>query len=132
MQKVIKQKQARKTPAPPIMSMSDLAQLGGGKVAYIKVMSTDEVREMFPAIEELPTGVDLFALHAADGTPLALTDSHQAAVGHAMGDELEIANLALDLTFSDKNTTFNFARTRARQAYRLITERKGAVPPPVE
>ena len=93
MQKVIKQKKARKTPAPPIMSMSDLAQLGGGKVAYIKVMSTDEVREMFPAIEELPTGVDLFALHAADGTPLALTDSHQAAVGHAMGDELEIASV---------------------------------------
>ena len=31
------------------------------------------------------------ALHAADGTPLALTDSRQAAVGHAMGDELEVA-----------------------------------------
>ena len=29
----------------------------------------------------------------ADGTPLALTDSRQAALGHAMGDELEIASL---------------------------------------
>ena len=38
-------------------------------------------------------GFNLFALHAADGTPLALTDSRQAAVGHAMGDELEIASL---------------------------------------
>jgi hypothetical protein len=80
-------------PVPPIMSMSELAKLGGGKVAYIKIMTTDEAKEMFPAIEGLPQGINLFALHAADGTPLALTDSHQAAVGHAMGDELEIASL---------------------------------------
>ena len=76
---------------PPIMSMSDLAKLGGGKVAYIRVMTPDEAKAMFPAIEGLPAGINLFALHAADGTPIALTDSRQAAVGHAMGDELEIA-----------------------------------------
>ena len=28
-----------------------------------------------------------------DGTPIALTDSHQAAVGHAMGDDLVIASV---------------------------------------
>ncbi len=80
-------------PVPPVMSMSDLAKLGGGKVAYIKILTSEEAKEMFPAIEGLPQGINLFALHAADGTPLALTDSHQAAVGHAMGDELEIASL---------------------------------------
>jgi hypothetical protein len=78
---------------PPVMSMGDLAKLGGGKVAYIRVLTTDEAREMFPTIEGLPAGINLFALHAADGTPLALTDSRQAAVGHAMGDELEIASV---------------------------------------
>ena len=78
---------------PPAMSMGDLQQLGGGKIAYIKVLTTDEAKEMFPAIEGLPSGINLFALHAADGTPLALTDSRQAAVGHAMGDELEIASV---------------------------------------
>ncbi len=31
--------------------------------------------------------------YAADGTPIALTDTRQAAVGHALGDELEIASL---------------------------------------
>jgi hypothetical protein len=77
----------------PIMSMSELAKLGGGKVAYIKMMTSDEAKEMFPAVEGLPAGINLFALHAADGTPLALTDSHQAAVGHALGDELEIASV---------------------------------------
>jgi len=79
------------TPPVPVMSMTELAKLGGGKVAYIKVMSHDEAKQLFPAVEGLPSGIDLYALHAADGTPLVLTDSHQAALGHAMGDELEIA-----------------------------------------
>lgn len=94
MEKTSRNADKRKTlvPVPP-MSMSDLAQLGGGKVAYIKTMTHDEAREMFPAVEGLPQGIDLFALHAADGTPLVLTDSRQAAVGHAMGDELEIASI---------------------------------------
>jgi hypothetical protein len=55
------------------------------------MMTHDEAKELFPAVDGLPTGIDLFSLHAADGTPLVLTDSRQAAVGHAMGDELEIA-----------------------------------------
>ena len=38
-------------------------------------------------------GIGVFTLHAADGTPIALTDSKQAAIGHAMGDKLEIASL---------------------------------------
>jgi hypothetical protein len=75
------------------MSMNELARLGGGKIAYIKVLTSDQAKEMFPAVEGIPAGIDLFALHAADGTPLALTDSRQAALGHAMGDELEIASL---------------------------------------
>jgi hypothetical protein len=76
---------------PPATSMIDLAKLGGGKIAYIRVLTPDEAKAMFPAIEGLPAGINLYALHAADGTPIALTDSRQAAVGHAMGDELEIA-----------------------------------------
>lgn len=82
-----------KLTAPPGISMTELAQLGGGKIAYIRVMSSDQAKEMFPAVDGIPTGIDLFALHAADGTPLALTDSRQAAMGHAMGDELEVASL---------------------------------------
>ena len=72
------------------MSEHELARLGDGKVAYIKTMTADEARKAFPSIEGLPKGINLFALHGADGTPLALTDSRSAALGHAMGDELEI------------------------------------------
>jgi hypothetical protein len=45
------------------------------------------------------------------------------------GDELAIARCDLDLCASYKNTTFNFARHREPAQYRMIVERKGAVPP---
>ena len=48
---------------------------------------------MFPMIEGLPRGINLFSLHAADGTPIALTDTLQAAIGHAEEGELAIAPL---------------------------------------
>ena len=79
--------------AGPILSGLDLAKLGDGKVAYIRMMSSDEAQRMFPTVSGLPDGSNIFALHSADGTPLALTDSRQAAMGHAMGDRLEIASI---------------------------------------
>lgn len=77
----------------PVMSEIDLARLGGGQVAYIKTLSSDEALVMFPAIEGLPLGINLYALHAADGTPIALTDTRQAALTHAMEGELVIASV---------------------------------------
>ncbi|CAA2137160.1 MULTISPECIES: DUF1150 domain-containing protein [Hyphomicrobium] len=77
----------------PVMSELELARLGGGEVAYIKTLTSDEAIEMFPQIEGLPKGIPLFSLHAADGTPIALTDTLQAAIGHAQEDELSIAPL---------------------------------------
>ena len=77
----------------PVMSEIELARLGGGQVAYITTLSSDQALRMFPAIEDLPHGINLFALHAADGTPIALTDTRQAALSHAMDGELEIASV---------------------------------------
>jgi predicted amidohydrolase len=45
-------------------------------------------------------------------------------------DELIVARCDLDLTRSYKETVFNFALHRQPQTYGLITERKGAIPPP--
>ncbi len=75
------------------MTEHELATLGGGVVAYIKTLTSEEASRMFPAIEGLPQGINLFSLHAADGTPLALTDTRQAAIGHAFDDDLEIASV---------------------------------------
>lgn len=78
---------------PPIMSEIEFAHLLGGEVAYIKTLSSDQASKMFPMIEGLPKDINLFSLHAADGTPLALTDTIQAAIGHAVDDELSITPL---------------------------------------
>ena len=85
--------QRKRAPVAPVMSQLELARLGGGQIAYIKVLSSDEAQRLYPSIEGLPGGIDLYALHAADGTPIALTDSRQAAIGHARGDKLEVASV---------------------------------------
>lgn len=75
----------------PLMSEVELARLGGGEVAYIKILTSDDASRMFPMVEGLPRGINLFSLHAADGTPIALTDTLQAAIGHAQEGDLAIA-----------------------------------------
>ena len=91
--KSVRSKSVSKKDVEAVMSQRELAALGGGRVAYIKVLSSDEAKRMFPAVDGVPTGISLYALQAADGTPIALTDTLQAAIGHAMGDELEIASV---------------------------------------
>ena len=51
----------------PIMSEIDLARLGDGVLAYIRTMSSEEAKERFPSVNNLPGGLTLYALHAADG-----------------------------------------------------------------
>ncbi len=77
----------------PVLRAFDLAKMGDGKVAYIRVMTSAEAHKLFPMVDGLPDNSSIFALHSADGTPLALTDSRQAAVGHALGDRLEVASI---------------------------------------
>jgi hypothetical protein len=93
-----KRKSSRSSKAPRpvaagLIHQIDLANLGDGKVAYIKIVSGAEAQATYPGVKGVPEDMELFALHAADGTPLALTDSRQAAMGHALGEDLEIASI---------------------------------------
>jgi predicted amidohydrolase len=47
-----------------------------------------------------------------------------------LGDELCVARCDFDLTRSYKDTTFNFAKHRRPEHYRIIVDRTGALPPP--
>jgi N-carbamoyl-D-amino-acid hydrolase len=47
-----------------------------------------------------------------------------------LGDELCVARCDFDLTRSYKDTTFNFAKHRRPEHYRMIVDRTGALPPP--
>jgi len=76
-----------------IISPEALAGLGGGKVAYVKAVRSEDVKSLFPQAPQLEPGMQLFALHAADGTPIMLTDSREAAVANAWSHELETVSV---------------------------------------
>ena len=75
------------------MSAEALALLGDGKIAYVKPVRSEDVGKLFPEAPELQPGLELFALHGADGTPIMLTDSHDAAVANAWSQELEMVSV---------------------------------------
>ena len=75
------------------MTSEAFAVLGGGKIAYVKPIRSEDVRKLYPAAPELQPGLHLFALHAADGTPIMVTDSREAAIANAMTHELETVSV---------------------------------------
>lgn len=77
----------------PVMSEQAFSILGGGKVAYVKPIRSEDVHSLYPQAPELQPGMKLFALHAADGTPILVTDSREAAVANAMTHELETVSV---------------------------------------
>jgi hypothetical protein len=73
----------------PVITREALASLGGGRIAYVKAVRSEDVKTLFPQAPQIAPGLQLFALHAADGTPIMLTDSREAAVANAWSQELE-------------------------------------------
>jgi hypothetical protein len=73
---------------PVSISTEALAHLGDGEIAYIKTIRSEDVPAMFPQAPEIAPGLKLFSLHAADGTPIMVTDSREAAVANALSNEL--------------------------------------------
>jgi|SRR6476619_8494821 hypothetical protein len=54
----------------------------GARLAYIKAIGLEEARAMglvIPSEIKLPANVKLYALHAADGTTLGITDNWASA-----------------------------------------------------
>ena len=59
----------------PVITQDALAHLGDGRLAYVKPVRSEDVATMFPQAPQIAPGLTLFALHAADGTPIMLTDT---------------------------------------------------------
>ena len=66
-----------------------LAQLGDGRLAYVRAIRSEDVASLFPEAPKIAPGIKLFTLHAADGTPIMLTDTREAALANAWSQELE-------------------------------------------
>ena len=75
------------------ISPEALAQLGDGEIAYVRTVRSEDVPVLFPQAPDIEPGLELFALHAADGTPIMLTDSLEAAVAGAHSNELQTVSL---------------------------------------
>jgi hypothetical protein len=70
-----------------------LATLSGNRLAYIKAMRSEEVGFLSPEAPLLAPGYRVFVLHAADGTPILLADSREAALAGAANHEIETVSL---------------------------------------
>jgi hypothetical protein len=69
------------------------AVLGGGRIAYVKPLRSENAKALFPQVPEMAPGLDLWALLAADGTPIMLADSRDAVVLNAHEQDLETVSL---------------------------------------
>ncbi len=71
-----------------VMPVDAFALLGDGEVAYVRAISSDELGEMFPQAPRLEPGLKIWALLGADGNPILLADSREAAEANALEHEL--------------------------------------------
>jgi hypothetical protein len=76
-----------------VVTPETLAGLGGGRLAYVRPMSSDEIKNLFPNVPPIAPGLDLWALLAADGTPILVSDSREAAMMNARENDLEAVSL---------------------------------------
>jgi len=71
----------------------DLAAIGEGHLAYLRRMSSDDIRARFPSAQSIRPGLKLWALFSADGTPLAVSDDRGSILASATENELMTVSL---------------------------------------
>jgi len=76
-----------------VLSPEAFAVLGGGQIAYVRAIRSEDVPALFPQVPALTPGLRLFSLHAADGTPILITDSREAALANAREHELDTVSV---------------------------------------
>lgn len=76
-----------------VMPEAAFAGLGGGRIAYVRPLKAEEAKNMFPQLPPVAPGLDLWALLAADGTPIMLADTREAVVMNAHENDLEMVSI---------------------------------------
>src|SRR5262245_25029823 len=69
------------------------ATLRESRCAYIKSIRSEQVAFLSAEAPVLAPGYRVFVVHAADGTPILLADSHEAAMAGAANQQIEIVSL---------------------------------------
>ena len=76
-----------------VMTPETFAGLGGGRIAYVRPLKGTEARGLFPSLPQDADGLELWALLAADGSPIMLADSRAALVMNARENDLDAMSL---------------------------------------
>ena len=76
-----------------VMTPENFAGLGGGRIAYIRPLKPVEAKSLFPQMPQVAPDLELWALLAADGTPIMLADSREAVVLNAHENDLEMLSI---------------------------------------
>lgn len=71
------------------LSPKAFAILGENRFAYVKEVRSEDLPFLYPQAPRFVPGLSLFALCAADGTPIAIADSRSAVVANAESHQLE-------------------------------------------
>ena len=75
------------------LTEQEFAHLGDGAIAYVRTIKSEDAQRLFPQAPAIRPGLDLFALLGADGSPIMLTDSKDAAIANAWEHELQTVSL---------------------------------------
>ncbi|MDH3740969.1 MAG: DUF1150 domain-containing protein [Hyphomicrobiales bacterium] len=70
------------------MTREELAALGRGEVAYVRAIDVDQVKDMIGQEADVPAEAEFYCLYLADGTPVSISGSREAAVASAEQHDL--------------------------------------------
>jgi hypothetical protein len=70
------------------LSRDELARLGGGVLGYVREIAAQDAKVMLGAGQTVPPSSKLFCLYNADGTPVSISGTREAALGSAFEHEL--------------------------------------------
>lgn len=76
-----------------LMSPQAFAEYGRDAVAYMRQMRSEEAELLYPQAPPLVPGLTVFVLHAADGTPLCITDSFAEATRDPRANRLRLVSV---------------------------------------
>ena len=68
-------------------------RLGGGEIAYLRPLRSEDVPALFPQAPQLAPGLELWALLSAEGRPILLTDNKAVAIATARENDLETVSV---------------------------------------
>lgn len=70
------------------MTCEDLAALGRSEVAYVRSIDVDQVKDIIGKETDVPAEAQFYCLYLADGTPVSIAGSREAAVASAEEHDL--------------------------------------------